>query len=84
MAGLGWEIHRLCRKLTYSRWVAYAALAGWLALVTEGFFEFNFGSTPVLTVFLFLIATPFAAEQIERRQRELPEIKRLSGDAAAG
>ncbi|MGH9355989.1 MAG: O-antigen ligase family protein [Terriglobia bacterium] len=58
---------RLARKLKTYPWVAHAALAGWLALLAEGLFEFNFGTSPVLMVFLFLVATPFAAERIERR-----------------
>ena len=44
--------------------MADAAFAGWLAFLIEGFFEFNFGTTPVLTVFLFVISVPFAAERL--------------------
>jgi putative inorganic carbon (hco3(-)) transporter len=47
------------------RWVAHGALAGWLAMMVEGCFEFNFGTSPVLMVFLFVISTPFASERIE-------------------
>lgn len=67
MLALGFGIVQLCRKLAFSRWVAHAALAGWLAFVIEGFFEFNFGTSPVLMVFLFVMAAPFAAENIEKR-----------------
>jgi len=44
--------------------VADAAFAAWLAFVAEGFFEFNFGTTPVLMVFLFLMSTPFVAQNL--------------------
>jgi O-antigen ligase len=43
-------------------WLVDAALAGWLAFVIEGCFEFNFGTSPVLMVFLFMMSVPFAAE----------------------
>ncbi len=63
---------RCARKLRKFRWVAHGAIAASLALVTEGFFEFNFGSTPVLMVFLFLAALPFAVERIERLEETRP------------
>ena len=55
-------------------WMIDGALGGWLALMTEGFFEFNFGTSPVLMLYLFVAATPFIVEQIEKRQ----------GDASLG
>jgi O-antigen ligase len=55
MAALAWHFWRVRRK---AGWVAEAALAGWLAIVVEGCFEFNFGSSPVLMLFLFLVSTP--------------------------
>jgi O-antigen ligase len=61
---------RLARRLTRLRWVAHASFAAWIALMAEGFVEFNFGSTPVLTLFLFLAAAPFAAEGIEAREKQ--------------
>ena len=67
---------RLARKLKTFPWVAHAAMAGWLALLAEGFFEFNFGTSPVLMVFLFLMATPFAAERIERLGRDSAPVPR--------
>ena len=65
MLALGWHILKIRRRLSSGRWVADAALAVWLAFVAEGFFEFNFGTTPVLMVFLFLISTPFVVERLE-------------------
>lgn len=65
MAALGLHAVRIRQRLTRLRWVADAALAGWLALLAEGCFEFNFGTSPVLMLFLFVAATPFVAERIE-------------------
>ena len=65
MAALGLHAMRIRRRLNRLRWVADAALAGWLALLVEGCFEFNFGTSPVLMVFLFVASTPFVAERIE-------------------
>ena len=66
MLALGWHILRIRRRLSSGLWVTDAAFAAWLAFVTEGFFEFNFGTTPVLMVFLFVMSTPFIAERFER------------------
>ena len=67
MGALGWHFLAIRKRLNsagYSSWMADAAFAGWLAFLIEGFFEFNFGTTPVLTVFLFVISAPFAAERL--------------------
>jgi len=67
MGALGRQILRTRRRLKRDggpTWIADASFAGWLAFVVEGFFEFNFGTTPVLMVFLFVISTPFAAERL--------------------
>jgi putative inorganic carbon (hco3(-)) transporter len=68
MAALGWHFRRLRRKLKHCGWVADAATAAWLAILVEGCFEFNFGASPVLMLFLFIVTTPFAAEKVENRQ----------------
>lgn len=65
MAALGWHMGRLRRRLRSERWMADAAFAAWLAILAEGCFEFNFGTSPVLMVFLFLTATPFVAVRRE-------------------
>lgn len=69
MAALGWTCWNLRirkgRGLSL-RWVADAALAAWLALLLEGCFEYNFGTSPVLMVFLFVISAPYAAARVER------------------
>jgi O-antigen ligase len=66
MGALGWHFWRLRRRLRARRWVADAAFAGWLALMVEGCFEFNFGTSPVLMLFLFIAATPLVAARVER------------------
>ena len=65
MLALGWHILRIRRRLSSGEWIVDGAFAAWLAFVTEGFFEFNFGTTPVLMVFLFVMSTPFVAEYLE-------------------
>jgi putative inorganic carbon (HCO3(-)) transporter len=70
MALLGWYSFVRRKGLGESRWIAHAAIACWLAFVVEGFFEFNFGTSPVLMMFLFMAAVPFAAESIEMRESQ--------------
>jgi putative inorganic carbon (hco3(-)) transporter len=65
MGVLGWRTFRIARRLPARRWIAHGALACWLALLAEGCFEFNFGTSPVLMLFLFLAASPFVVEQLE-------------------
>lgn len=72
MAALGWYFLKIRRRLTAGRWVADAALAAWLALLIEGCFEFNFGTSPVLMVFLFLSSTPLVAARLERGDGKTP------------
>jgi putative inorganic carbon (hco3(-)) transporter len=67
MGAVGWHILLIRRRLEREGkpvWIADASFAGWLAFVAEGFFEFNFGTTPVLMLFLFVISAPFAAERL--------------------
>jgi hypothetical protein len=70
MLALGWQILRIRRRLSSRRWVADAAFAAWLAFLAEGFFEFNFGTSPALMVFLFVMSTPFIAEHLESHAQE--------------
>ena len=70
MLALGWQVLRIRRRLSSQRWVTDAAFAAWLAFFAEGFFEFNFGTSPVLMVFLFLMSTPFIAKHLEGRAQE--------------
>jgi hypothetical protein len=67
MGALGWQFHKLRHRLRHHGWVAAAAAAAWLAILVEGCFEFNFGTSPVLMLFLFIVTTPFAAEEFDAR-----------------
>lgn len=66
----GREAMRVRRKIIRdspgegNAWVTDAAFACLLAFATEGFFEYNFGTSPVLMIFLFIAATPFVVEEI--------------------
>lgn len=53
--------------------LAAAALAALAAFFTAGLFEYNFGDSEVTALFFYLIAVPFAREQILRRQETIPE-----------
>lgn len=74
MGALAWQFWRIRRRPagpnreTSPTWVEDAALAAWLAMVVEGCFEFNFGASPVLMVFLFVVAMPFAIDRIHTRR----------------
>jgi hypothetical protein len=65
MAALIWQMVKVRRRCRAGRWLIDGAIAGWLAFVVEGFFEFNFGTSPVLMVFLFVVSTPFVVEQLD-------------------
>jgi putative inorganic carbon (HCO3(-)) transporter len=39
---------------------AAAALGAWIALMVAGLFEYNFGDSEVLTLFLFMMSAPYA------------------------
>ena len=73
MAALAWQFLRIRRKLVLqpTAWVADAALAAWLALLAEGCFEFSFGTSPVLLVFLFLMAAPFVGDELGSRESKV-------------
>lgn len=45
-----------------------AALSGLLAFFAAGLFEYNFGDSEVVTLFLYLITMPFAAKRILKLQ----------------
>ena len=66
MGALGWHIWKLRRQLGAQKWVADASLAVWLAFLAEGCFEFNFGTSPVLMMFLLGLALPFVAQKAPR------------------
>ena len=67
MGALGWQILKVRRKSKSprDRWIADGGFAAWLALLAEGCFEFNFGTSPVLVMFLFVTATPFISSKVD-------------------
>jgi O-antigen ligase len=64
-----WFVYRLLadfvrrRKTTTMPSLATAALACVVAMVTAGLFEYNFGDSEFLMLFLLLIALPYAADR---------------------
>ncbi len=44
-----------------ARAFSVAALGAWVALLVAGLFEYNFGDSEVLTLFLFILSTPYAS-----------------------
>lgn len=44
-----------------SSFAATAALGSWAALMASGLFEYNFGDSEVLTLFLFIMSAPYAS-----------------------
>jgi putative inorganic carbon (hco3(-)) transporter len=72
MGRIGWDA-LACYRFAKSRSFPYeeelrkealmassAALAAWLALMLAGMFEYNFGDSEVLTLFLFIMSAPYA------------------------
>jgi O-antigen ligase len=74
MARLAWDPLLMFRALTRANsaigvssgqqpavLACVAALGSWVALMVAGMFEYNFGDSEVLTLFLFLMSAPYAA-----------------------
>ena len=57
------DLKRLFGSATNRRWLAAAGLAAVVAMVTAGLFEYNFGDSEFLMLFLFLVTLPFAASR---------------------
>jgi O-antigen ligase len=57
----GVDLKRLFDSAGSLRWLPAAGLAAIVAMITAGLFEYNFGDSEFLMVFLFLITVPFAA-----------------------
>ena len=64
MALWGKHLLALRGRLNGESYLADGALAVWLSLLVQGMFEFSFGSSEVLMLFLFLVSVPYAAEEI--------------------
>jgi len=73
MAALGWATWKHRRQLSTQRWIADASLAAGLAFLAEGCFEFNFGTSPVLMMFLFVTSTPFIAARCQESGAKFQE-----------
>src|SRR2546428_7837201 len=71
LVAANWRIRARLARFKRPTWIADAAIAGWLAVVVEGGFEFNFGTSPVLIVFLFVASTPFVVEHLSKQESEV-------------
>ncbi len=63
MVQLGWQALRVLRHSGESaeiRFAATAAIGSLVALLVAGLFEYNFGDSEVLMVFLFMVSAPYA------------------------
>lgn len=72
LAALGWHMWRIRRRTMlggHPIGLVDGAIAAWLAFLVEGCFEFNFGTSPVLMVFLFVMSTPFVVERLESQSK---------------
>ena len=68
LVAAAWRIRARLARFKRPTWMVDAAIAGWLAVVVEGGFEFNFGTSPVLIVFLFVASTPFVVEHLGEQE----------------
>ena len=71
LVAAAWRIRRRLARFERLTWMVDAAIAGWLAVVVEGGFEFNFGTSPVLIAFLFVASTPFVVEPLSEQESEV-------------
>lgn len=51
-------------RVSASRWLYTAGLAGVVAMLAAGMFEYNFGDSEFLMLFLLLVTLPYAADRI--------------------
>ena len=56
-----WHRFRVDRE----RWLAAAALGSIMAMFAAGLFEYNFGDSEFLMLFLVIVTLPFAAARLE-------------------
>jgi O-antigen ligase len=70
-----WFVVAVCRDLQRrfssgsQRFLAAAALAATVALLTAGLFEYNFGDSEVLMLFLIVVSLPAAADAARQRRQ---------------
>lgn len=63
MAQLGWQAFRVYRSAAGSHAAVFAgtaAIGAWIALMAAGMFEYNYGDSEILTIFLFMMSAPHA------------------------
>lgn len=73
MGRLAWDAHRVYRKAgsgcaqgngelptAEAMMASTAALGAWAALLTAGLFEYNFGISAIMILFLFIVGSPYA------------------------
>ena len=53
-----------------AQFVSATAVGAWAALLTSGMFEYNFGDSEVLTLFLFMMGAPHAAKALDKPGKE--------------
>jgi len=63
VTALGVSLFRLFRQNADDRLLAAAGLAAVVAMLAAGFFEYNFGDSEFLMLFLVLVTLPFAANR---------------------
>ena len=56
----GFRVFRSSGGAGPAAFIALAAIGGWFALLAAGMFEYNFGDSEVLTLFLFVMSAPYA------------------------
>jgi O-antigen ligase len=56
----GFRVFRSSGGVGSAAFIALAAIGGWFALLAAGMFEYNFGDSEVLTLFLFMMSAPYA------------------------
>jgi putative inorganic carbon (hco3(-)) transporter len=67
-----WQDLKIRKRSGSWRWIVDGAIAAWLALIAEGCFEFNFGTSPVLMLFLFVASTPFVVARLGQQEQSVP------------
>jgi O-antigen ligase len=60
MGRIGWDLFRFTRSpVAELRWTAVAGLAVLVSFLVAGMFEYNFGDSEMLMLFLFLVSLPY-------------------------
>jgi putative inorganic carbon (HCO3(-)) transporter len=60
-----------------SRWTVLSAIAALTGFIVSGLFEYNFGDSEVLLLFLFIVSVPYGVIQKER----VPEVRSQEAEA---